>query len=91
MKHGPITILGVTQTADGNLKMIAAEGECIPGQNFRIGNTNSRLKFNHGPAEFMNRWCEEGPTHHCALGIGYQVSKLKKFSRLSGIELAVLS
>jgi len=90
VKHGPITILGMTQTADGRLKMIAAEGDCIAGDTFKIGNTNSRLKFSVGPAEFMNRWCEEGPTHHCALGIGHQISKLKKFARLSGIELAVV-
>jgi L-arabinose isomerase len=80
----------MTQTADGNLKMIAAEGTCIDGPTFRIGNTNSRLKFPLGPADFMNKWCEEGPTHHCALGIGHQVDKLKKFSRLSGIELVVV-
>lgn len=91
VKHGPITILGITQTADGRLKMLAAEGECIPGDTFRIGNTNSRLKFALDPAEFMNRWCEEGPTHHCALGIGHQLSTIRKYARLSGIELAVVS
>jgi L-arabinose isomerase len=90
VKHGPITILGMTQTADGNLKMIAAEGECIPGPTFRIGNTNSRLKFELGPADFMNRWCEQGPTHHCALGIGHQVEKLKKFAKVIGLELVVV-
>lgn len=90
VKHGPITILGMTQTADGNLKMIAAEGECIPGPTFRIGNTNSRLKFPLGPADFMNRWCNQGPTHHCALGIGHQVDRLEKFARIIGLELVVV-
>ncbi len=90
VKNGPITILGMTQTADGKLKMVVAEGECIPGPTFQIGNTNSRLKFPLGPAEFMNRWCEQGPTHHCALGIGHQAAKIQKFARLSGLELAVI-
>ncbi len=90
VKNGPITILGMTQTADGRLKMLAAEGECIPGETFRIGNTNSRLKFPLGPAEFMNRWCAEGPTHHVALGIGHQVSRLQKLARLSGLQLVVV-
>ena len=31
VKTGPVTILGVTQTADGNLKMLASEGESLPG------------------------------------------------------------
>jgi L-arabinose isomerase len=91
VKTGPITILGMTQTADGRLKMVAAEGESIPGPILRIGNTNSRLKFPLDPATFMNRWCEEGPTHHVALGVGHQVSRIKKLARLSGLELAVVT
>lgn len=91
VKTGPITILGMTQTADGRLKMIAAEGESIPGPILRIGNTNSRLKFPLDPATFMNRWCEEGPTHHCALGVGHQLSKITKLARLMGLELAVVA
>lgn len=90
VKTGPITILGLTQTVDGRLKMVAAEGESIPGPRLEIGNTNSRLKFGLDPAEFMNRWAAEGPTHHCALGIGHQLGKILKLSRLMGIELAVI-
>ncbi len=36
VKTGPITILGMTQTADGKLKMLAAEGESIAGADFRL-------------------------------------------------------
>ena len=70
VRLGPVTILGVSQTADGRLKLLAAEGESIPGPTFRIGNTNSRIRFAKGPAEFMDAWCAEGPTHHVALGVG---------------------
>ncbi|MCU0504091.1 MAG: L-fucose/L-arabinose isomerase family protein, partial [Anaerolineae bacterium] len=91
VKTGPITILGMTQTAEGRLKMLAAEGESIPGPRLEIGNTNSRLKFGLDPAEFMNRWSEAGPTHHCALGVGHQLGKIRKLARLMGIELAVIS
>ena len=38
VQMGPITILGMTQTADGRLKMIAAEGRSIPGSRLEIGN-----------------------------------------------------
>lgn len=85
VKMGPVTILAMTQTADGKLKMLSAEGEAIPGPTLRIGNTNSRLRFPLGPADFVNRWCAEGPTHHCALGVGRVKSRITKFSALSGI------
>ncbi len=90
VRLGPITILGLTQTADGRLKLIAAEGESIPGPTFRIGNTNSRLRFAKGPAAFMDAWCAEGPTHHVALGIGHQLARLRKVATLLGLELAVV-
>jgi len=87
VKYGPITIVGTTQTAEGRLKFLVAEGESIPGPTMRIGNTNSRLKFALPPAQFMDAWCTHGPTHHVALGIGHQRSKLEKVARLLGIEL----
>lgn len=88
VKLGPVTLLAMTQTAEGNLKMVMAGAESIPGPILRIGNTNSRLRFPLGPAEFVNRWCEEGPTHHCALGIGTVQGTIRKFARLTGIPVA---
>gem|GEM_PF-5136016 len=32
----------------------------------------------------------EGPTHHCALGVGHVVSKIRKVARLMGLELKVI-
>ena len=90
VKTGPITVLGLTQTADGRLKMIVAEGECVPGPVLRTGNTNSRLCFAGGPAAFIERWCAEGPTHHVALGLGHQAHILRKLSRALNISLAVV-
>jgi L-arabinose isomerase len=88
VRTGPVTILGLTQTAEGKLKMIAAEGESLPGPILRIGNTNSRLRFAMPPAEFVNRWCAEGPTHHCALGAGHRLGELRKAARLLRLPLA---
>jgi L-arabinose isomerase len=90
VRLGPITILGLSQTVDGRLKLLAAEGESIPGPTFRIGNTNSRIRFAKGPAEFMDAWCAEGPTHHVALGVGHQVGRIRKVADLLGLELAVV-
>ncbi len=86
VKTGPVTIFGVTQTREGNLKMLAAEGESLPGPTMKIGNTNSRLKFTLPPAAFMNAWCEQGPTHHCALGVAHHAGTLRKVARLLGLE-----
>lgn len=90
VKRGPITILGMTQTGDGRLKLVAAEGEAIPGTTFQIGNTNSRIKFPLDPAEFINRWALAGPTHHCALGIGKQIGRIEKLTRLLNLELVTI-
>jgi L-arabinose isomerase len=90
VRLGPVTILGVTQTADGRLKLIAAEGESIAGPTFRIGNTNSRIRFAAAPTAFFDAWCAEGPTHHVALGVGHQVARLRKVGDLLGLELAVV-
>jgi len=87
---GPVTILGVSQTADGRLKLIAAEGESIAGPTFRIGNTNSRIRFARPPAAFMDAWCAEGPTHHVALGVGHQLGRIRKAAALLGLELATV-
>jgi L-arabinose isomerase len=90
VRLGPVTILGLSQTADGRLKLIAAEGESIPGPTFRIGNTNSRIRFARTPGPFMDAWCAEGPTHHVALGTGHQVASIHKVADLLGLELAVV-
>jgi L-arabinose isomerase len=88
VRNGPVTIFGCTQTRDGRLKFLAAEGESLPGPILRIGNTNSRIRFSQSPADFVDTWCSHGPTHHCALGVGHVAGTLGKFAELKGIEFA---
>ena len=90
VRSGPVTILGLTQTADGRLKLLSAEGESLPGEILRIGNTNSRIRFALPPDEFLDRWCQEGPTHHVALGIGHHAATIEKVGRLLGLETVVV-
>jgi len=87
VKTGPITILGITQTKEGEIRLIAAEGESLPGVVMPIGNTNSRLRFALAPADFVTKWCEGGPTHHVALGVGHIMNKIEKLARLLNLEL----
>ncbi len=86
VKQGPVTLLAVVATREGKLKLLAAEGESVPGPILEIGNTNSRYKFPLGVKGFMDAWCRQGPAHHCAIGIGHIASKLKKLSVLLGLE-----
>jgi L-arabinose isomerase len=90
VRLGPVTILGLSQTADGKLKLLAAEGESIAGPTFRIGNTNSRIRFARGPAAFIDAWCAEGPTHHVALGVGHRAGDIRRVASLLDLELAVV-
>jgi len=90
VKTGPVTILGLTQTSQGRLKLNAAQGESIPGPILKIGNTNSRIQFPIGPGEFVTRWAEAGQTHHCALGVGHHIHTIRKIARMMDIELEVI-
>ena len=54
MRHGPVTLLSMTQTRGGDLKLVAAQGDSIPGPVLQIGNTDSRLQFRLGPTEFID-------------------------------------
>jgi L-arabinose isomerase len=92
VKHGPITILGQTQTRDGRLRWLVSEGWSLPGEILRIGNTNSRLRFTPHPddafdvAAWMNRWAELAPTHHVALGVGHVADALQNAAKVIGLE-----
>jgi L-arabinose isomerase len=86
VKLGPVSLLGVTQRADGALKFLVSEGESISGPTFRIGNTNSRICFPYDPATFVSRWSEEGPTHHVALGVGHVGGLLEKVGYLLEVQ-----
>jgi len=93
VKQGPVTVLGLTQTGDGRLKWLAAEGWSLPGEILHIGNTNSRLRFTSRPddafdvAGWMNRWAAQGPTHHVALGVGHVAGTLEKTAKVMGMEM----
>ncbi len=86
VKHGPVTLLSVVQTADGKLKLLVAEGESVAGPILEIGNTNSRYHFPIGARNFLNAWNVHGPAHHCAVGVGHISSKLEKLGALLGME-----
>lgn len=90
VQHGPVTLLSVVQAPNAKLKLLVAEGVSEPGPILEIGNTNSRYRFSMGPRAFLNAWSAEGPSHHCAVGIGHISSKLRKLAQLLSMECTVI-
>jgi L-arabinose isomerase len=88
VKHGPVTLLSVVETAEGKLKLLVAEAESVPGPILEIGNTNSRYRFSIGARKFVNDWNAHGPAHHCAVGVGRIADKIEKLGRLLHLEVS---
>ena len=88
VKHGPVTLLSVVETAAGKIKLLVAEGESVPGPILEIGNTNSRYRFAIGARQFVNDWNAHGPAHHCAVGVGRLADRIAKLGKLLGVEVA---
>lgn len=90
VRRGPVTMLGLTQTGDGRLKMIISEGEATSGETMQIGNTQTPVRFSVDPDTYFERWFLEAPTHHCAMAVGHQASLFKKVADLLKIDVVVI-
>jgi L-arabinose isomerase len=86
VKHGPVTLLSVAESAEGRLKLVVAEAESVAGPILEIGNTNSRYRFAIGARRFLEEWNAQGPAHHCAVGVGHIASRIQKLGALLGVE-----
>jgi len=85
LKTGPISLLSCSVCGDGALKLISAAGESVPGAIPQTGNTNTKCRFAVPVTQFVERWCEAGPTHHLALGVGDRSRELELYCRMAGI------
>jgi len=87
VKNGPVTLLSVVEKQGGKLMMLVAEGESVAGPILQIGNTNSRYRFPVGVRNFVNSWNQQGPAHHCAVGVGHISTKIEKLGALLGMDV----
>lgn len=87
IKPGPVTLLSVAETKDRGFKLLVAEGQVEAGPILQIGNTNSRYRFPIGARNFIHRWNEQAPAHHCAVGVGNIANKLEKLGSLLNMEV----
>lgn len=90
LKEGPITMLGITQNANGGFKFVIGEGISKAGAIPPTGNTNTRGFFYPTTKEFVKKWVMQGPTHHYALGIGHHAETIAKIADVLGIESVIV-
>ena len=90
IKEGPITMLGITQTADNKFKFVIGEGISKAGPIPPTGNTNTRGFFEPTTKQFVKKWVMEGPTHHYALGIGHHADTIAKIAEVLGVEYVIV-
>jgi L-arabinose isomerase len=89
MKQGPVTLLNVTQFGTGDtFKLIYSVAETVAGSVLNIGNPNCRVRVTKPIPEFFDAWCQHGPCHHIALGIGDHAAELETFAQAMGFECA---
>lgn len=83
---GPITMLGVTQLRNGNLRFIVSEGIAKKFDILTIGNTQTHVDFGMDLDAYMDEWFAAAPTHHCAMSIGHNAALFEKVAKLMHIE-----
>ena len=86
VQHGPVTLLSVVEGKD-DVFLLVAEGESVEGPVLHIGNTNSRYRFSIGARAFMNEWSKQGPSHHCAIGVGHIANKIEKLGNILNLRV----
>jgi L-arabinose isomerase len=88
---GPVTILNFSQFDAGDtFKLIYTVAEIVHGDVLNIGNPNCRVKLKQPIHEFFNKWCQQGPSHHMALGTGDHSEALETFAEAMNFKIVRL-
>ena len=90
MEPGPVTLLNLsehTSPSNKRFKLIYSIAEVVPGPVLNIGNPNCRIQLDRPFSEFFERWCQQGPEHHIALGRGDLSTALQSFAEATQLEI----
>ena len=90
VKEGKVTLLGITQTVEGKLRMIISVGEAVNYQTLMIGNTQTHIKLDTDPDSYMDKWFIQAPTHHLAMSVGDNKAVFEKVAKLMNIDYSVI-
>ena len=90
IRAGEVTLLSINCQANGRFKLVAAAGVSLRGAIPQTGNTNTRVAFDMPIGDFLRRWCEAGPTHHLALGVGNRLQEIRHFARIMNLDLEIV-
>jgi len=82
VRGGPVTLLSVVDDREHGFRLLVAEAAAEAGPTLAIGNTNTRYRFSTGARTFVERWNEQGPAHHCAVGVGHIAARIHKLAGL---------
>ena len=69
-------------------ELIYAVGEIVKGLVLSIENPNCRVRLQRPFHEFMDDWCQQGPTHHIAIGYRDLSEELEIFAESRGFRIA---
>ncbi len=85
MATGMVTLLNITQFGEmDTFKLLYTVGEIVPGPILKIGNPNCRVKVKMPLHEFIDQWCQAGPSHHIVLGYGDKSVAIETFAESMG-------
>jgi L-arabinose isomerase len=85
LRPGPVTLLTLTQDrACETFKMVYTVGSIVEGETLHIGNPNCRIRVKKPIHDFIDEWCQQGPSHHASIGYGDKSIGIEAFARASG-------
>ncbi len=88
LRPGPATILNLTQSGSDTFTMLYSTVEVLEGEVLHIGNPNARIRVARPIHEFIEAWCQHGPSHHVAIGYGDRSLELNAFADACGFGCA---
>ena len=91
LKPGKVTLVSLTTFANGQLKMIATEGEVLDFPPIKALSTPHYKFAPEGKlSDFLTHFSMEGGSHHQALAYGHFSDTIEKIAKLLNIECSIV-